>query len=249
MHRAQGTGHRAQGTGHRAQGTGHRVQGTGHRVQGIEHRGRGAENGIDWSGEEIAFLKKFPNPYSIQEFLDSIDYNPKAECRSPRWIIRKRSAHCFEGALFAAAALDFIGYKPLLVDMKAHNDDDHVIAVFKEDGCWGAVAKSNFTTLRYREPVYRTLHELVMSYFDFYFNVNGEKTLRSYSLPFNLRVFNKLNWATTDEDLEYIGDKIESRHHFPVATDKALKKLKPASNSMLEAGLFGSRIEGLYKPE
>ena len=133
-------------------------------------------------------------------------------------MIRKRSAHCFEGALFAAAALQFIGYKPLIVDMRAVNDDDHVIAVFKEDGHWGAVAKSNFTSLRYREPVYRSLRELVMSYFDFFFNTNGYKSLRSYSLPFDLSAFESRKWTTTDEDLEYIGDKLESLRHFPVVT-------------------------------
>ena len=204
---------------------------------------------MEWSSEEITFLKKFHDPYSIQEFLDSIDYNSNYECRSPRWVMKRRMAHCFEGALFAAAALEFIGYKPLIVDMKSYNDDDHVIAVFKEDGHWGAVAKSNFTTLRYREPVYRSLRELVMSYFDFYFNVNGEKSLRSYSLPFDLRAFNSRQWATTDEDLEYIGDKIESLHHFPIATEKMINKLKIASKSMIDAGLLGSKTEGLFKPE
>ena len=100
--------------------------------------------------------------------------------------------------------------------MKAFNDDDHVIAVFKEEGHWGAVAKSNFTTLRYREPVYRSLRELVMSYFDFYFNTDGDKSLRSYSLPLDLTVYNSRHWTTTDEDLEYIGDKLEKMHHYPV---------------------------------
>ncbi len=195
------------------------------------------------------FLKKFKDPYSIQVFLDSIDYNPDNECRSPRWVMKKRSAHCFEGALFAAAALDFIGYKPHIVDMKAYNDDDHVIAVFKEDGYWGAVAKSNFTSLRYREPVYHSLRELIMSYFDFFFNTDGEKSLRSYSLPFDLTTLNDRKWATTDEDLEYIGDKIDSLHHFPVVTNKMIKNLKIASESMLKAGLLGSKAEGLYKPE
>jgi hypothetical protein len=193
-------------------------------------------------------LSKFTNPWSIQIFLDSIDYNPGYECRSPRWVMRKRSAHCFEGALFAAAALDSIGYKPMIVDMKAYNDDDHVIAVFREDGYWGAVAKSNFTSLRFREPVYRTLRELIMSYFDFFFNIYGEKSLRSYSLPFDLTSFNKRNWATTDEDLEYIGDKIESLYHFPVVTEEMIRKLSIASESMLKAGLLGSNEAGLYKP-
>jgi len=203
---------------------------------------------INWTKEEKEFLRGFSDPWSIQVFLDSIDYYAGYECRSPRWVIRKRSAHCFEGALFAAAALQFNGYKPLIVDMKAFNDDDHVIAVFREDGYWGAVAKSNFTSLRFREPVYRSLHELIMSYFDFFFNTNGEKSLRSYSLPFDLTSFNKRNWATTDEDLEYIGDKIESLHHFPVVPEKMIKKLSPASDSMLKAGLLGSKPEGLFNP-
>jgi len=204
---------------------------------------------MDWTKEEVSFLKELSDPDKIQRFLDSIDYNPNYECRSPRWVIKKRSAHCFEGALFAAAALNFIGYKPLLVDMKSFNDDDHVIAIFKEDDHWGAVAKSNFTTLRYREPVYRTLRELIMSYFDFYFNINGDKSLRSYSLPLDLTIYNKLKWTTTNDDLEYIGDKLEKLHHYDVVTKKMIKKLKVASETVLQAGLMGSNEVGLYKPK
>ena len=189
------------------------------------------------------------DPDKIQGFLDSIDYNPNYECRSPRWVIRKKSAHCFEGALFAAAALEFIGFLPLIIDMKAFNDDDHVIAVFKKDGHWGSVAKSNFTTLRYREPVYRSLRELVMSYFDFYFNTAGDKSLRSYSLPLNLTIYNSHHWATTDEDLEYIGDKLEKIRHYPVVNKKMINNLKKASETMLKAGMLGSNIDGLFKPE
>jgi hypothetical protein len=203
---------------------------------------------IKWNTEEKEFLKTFSDPWDIQVFLDSIDYNPDYECRSPRWVIRKRSAHCFEGALFAAAVLDHIGYKPMIVDMKAYNDDDHVIAIFREDGYWGAVAKSNFTSLRFREPVYRSLRELIMSYFDFFFNIIGDKSLRSYSIPFDLTSFNKRDWATTDEDLEYIGNKIEALHHFPVVTEKMIKKLRIASESMLRAGMLGSNEAGLFKP-
>jgi hypothetical protein len=203
---------------------------------------------INWNSQEKKFLESFSNPWSIQEYLDSIDYNPDYECRSPRFVMERKKAHCFEGALFAAAVLDFLGFKPLIVDMKAWNDDDHVIAVFREDGYWGAIAKSNFTTLRFREPVFRSLRELIMSYFDFYFNVNGEKTLRSYSLPFDLTAFNSRKWATTDEDLEYIGDKIESLHHFPVVNDKMIKNLNRASKSMMNAGLLGSDEKGLFRP-
>ena len=204
---------------------------------------------MEWTKEESGFLKTLSNPDKIQAYLDSIDYNPNYECRSPRWVMKKRSAHCFEGALFAAAALQFLGYKPLIVDMRAVNDDDHVIALFKENGCWGAVAKSNFTSLRYREPVYKSLRELIMSYFDFFFNTDGFKSLRSYSLPFDLTVFEPHHWTITNEDLEYIGDKIESLHHFPVISDKMIKGLYSASDSMLNAGLLGSKPEGLFKPK
>ena len=204
---------------------------------------------MDWTKDESKFLKTMSNPDRIQGFLDSLDYNPVYECRSPRWVIRKRSAHCFEGALFAAAALQYNGHKPLIVDLKAYNDDDHVITIFKEDGHWGAVAKSNFTSLRYREPVYRSLRELVMSYFDFYFNLDRDKSLRSYSLPLDLTIYDARRWTTTDDDLEYIGDKLEQIHHFPVVDEMMIKKLKRASSIMLEAGMLGSNPEGLFKPK
>jgi hypothetical protein len=204
---------------------------------------------MDWTNDEIAFLKTMSDPDKIQGFLDSIDYNPVYECRSPRWVIKKRSAHCFEGALFAAAALQFNGFKPLIVDLKAFNDDDHVIAVFKENGHWGSVAKSNFTSLRYREPVYRSLRELVMSYFDFYFNTIGDKSLRAYSMPLDLTIYNNRQWATTDEDLEYIGDKLEILHHYQIVDELMIRKLKKASEIMLKAGMLGSNPDGLFKPK
>jgi hypothetical protein len=204
---------------------------------------------MEWTKEEVRFLETLNETDKIQDFLDSIDYNPVYECRSPRWVIRKRSAHCFEGALFAAAALEFIGYKPLIVDMKSFNDDDHVIAVFRQNGCWGAVAKSNFTTLRYREPVYRSLRELIMSYFDFYFNIAGDKSLRSYSLPLDLTIYKSRHWRTTDEDLEFIGDELERRKHYPVITSDMIKNLKKASETSLKAGMLGSNAEGLFKPK
>jgi hypothetical protein len=203
---------------------------------------------MNWTKDEIKFLKTLNNPDKIQGFLDSIDYNPVYECRSPRWVIKKRSAHCFEGALFAAAAMQFNGYKPLIVDMKAFNDDDHVIAVFKDNGHWGAVAKSNFTSLRFREPVYRSIRELIMSYFDFFFNTAGDKSLRSYSLPLDLTKYDSVNWATTDDDLEFIGDKLESMRHYPIVDKEMIKHLSKASNTVLQAGLMGSNAEGLFKP-
>lgn len=204
---------------------------------------------MNWTKDELNLFRTLSNPDKIQDFLDSLDYNPEYECRSPRWVIKGRKAHCFEGAIFAAAALRFLGYKPLLIDMKAWNDDDHVIAIFKVDDCWGAVAKSNFTTLRFREPVYRSVRELIMSYFDFFFNTLGEKTLRSYSLPLDLSIFDEREWSTTDEDLEYIGDKIEGLHHFEILTPKMIRNLYHVSEPVLRSGLMGSKAEGLYKPK
>lgn len=204
---------------------------------------------MSWDKEEIKFLKGMDEPIKIQSFLNSIEYNPDPVCRSPRWVIKKASAHCFEGALFAAACLQQIGYKPLLVDLKAFNDDDHVIAVYRKDNLWGAIAKSNFTTLRFREPVYRTIRELAMSYYDFYFNVLGDLSLRSYSNPLNLSQYDKKHWKVTDNDLEFIGDKLEGLHHFPVIPTSIISKLNKVDPKLLEASLLGSNEEGLYVPE
>ncbi len=134
---------------------------------------------FSWTKEELKFLDQLNTPLKIQQYLDSISYNATHETNSPRWVMRKKRAHCVEGALFAAACLENQDFRPMVVDMRAENDDDHVIAVYNIDGCWGAIAKSNFTVIRQREPVYKSVRELVMSYFDFYFNSLGEKTLRA----------------------------------------------------------------------
>lgn len=114
---------------------------------------------------------------------------------------------------------------------------------------WGAVAKSNTTVLRYREPVYKNIRELVMSYFDFYLNSNGEKTLRQYSEPVDLKLFNDTNWRTTDKDLEFISDYLYSIKHHNILDKRMIKNLKKADKLLLDATLLGSNPEGLYKPE
>jgi hypothetical protein len=201
-----------------------------------------------WSHDEITILNKLNTPYKIQNFLDSCDYNATPDTRSPRYILKNRAAHCMEGAMFAAACLEHTGFTPLLVDLQAENDDDHVIAVFRIKKCWGAIAKSNFTTLRYREPVYKTLRELAMSYFDFYFNTVGEKSLRGYSLPHNLQKFDKLNWRTTDNDLEDIGYYLDRVKHIPLVNTDQIKRLEIAGKYLLESSLLGSNPDGLFVP-
>jgi hypothetical protein len=142
-----------------------------------------------------------------------------------------------------------LGHRPLLVDIRSWNDDDHVLAVFKERGHWGCVAKSNYTVLRFREPVYRSIRELVVSYFDVYFNPIGQKTMRSYSLPLDLSQFDKRHWMTTDEDLQYIGDKLDEIKHFRVLTTAMIRALHLADKDLVKAGLLGAKPKGLYKPQ
>jgi hypothetical protein len=210
----------------------------------------GNKKSFGWTPQEIRFFGKLDSPIKIQAYLNRIDYDPDYETRSPRWVIRESKAHCFEGAIFAAAALRMIGHKPLLLDLEASdNDDDHVLAIFKENGGWGAVAKSNFTVIRFREPVYRSLRELTMSYFDVFFNSICEKTMRRYSHPLNLTQFDRANWMTTDGELGYIGDRLNAIKHYRVLTRKMLQSLKKADPDLVKAGLLGAKKAGLYKPK
>lgn len=201
------------------------------------------------SNKANQLFKKFKTPMDIQLFLNRLPYNPEYITKSPLRVIIEKTANCFEGALFAAAALRYFGYPPLIVDLMAHNDDDHVIAVYKKNRHWGAVAKSNFTTLRFREPAYRTIRELIMSYFDFYFNTIGDKSLRSYSRPVNLSKFDKHNWMTTDEDLEFIGDYLFKVKHIKILTPQMTQILSKADKDVLKAGMLGSVKEGLFRPK
>ncbi|MRR22279.1 hypothetical protein EG830_04790 [bacterium] len=200
--------------------------------------------------KELArLLKPLDSPVKIQEFLDSVPYNSTKRTLSPMLVMKERMAHCMDGGMFAAAALRRLGHPPLIVDMAAENDDDHIIAVFREGGCWGAIAKSNTTVLRFREPVYRTLRELAMSYFDLYYNLNGQKTLRSYSRTIDLSKFDDRDWEITDEDLEYIGDHTYTVRHYPLITPEQTRKLSDVPKYLYDAGFAGADINGLYKPE
>jgi hypothetical protein len=201
-----------------------------------------------WTPAETALFKRLDAPIKIQGWLNALRYDPEPGTRSPRWVIRERKANCFEGAILGAAALRTLGYPPLLVDMRSHNDDDHVLAVFRRNSAWGCVAKSNFTVLRYREPVYRTVRELMMSFFDVYFNAIGEKTLRAYSVPFDLCRFDRMRWMTTDEDISEIGDALDKARHYPVLSRAQVRALARTDPALVRAGLMGSDPKGLFKP-
>ena len=181
--------------------------------------------------ERRAF-QKLSTPQKIQDFLDDLPINFELlgeTYMSPRRVLRERTAHCFEGALFAAAALAYHGKKPLLLDLKSIDaDQDHVVAPFKEAGRWGAISKTNHAILRYREPVYRTVRELAMSFFHEYLMDDGRKSLRAYSRPFNLSKFSPERWVIAEEELFWLAGALDDSRHFPTVPKKNLRTLRRA---------------------
>jgi hypothetical protein len=185
-------------------------------------------------------LRKLSTPEKIQRYLDDLPYNKEKDgetCRSPRLVIEHNSAHCFEGALFAAAALRVSGRPPLILDLAAVRDDDHVIAVYRTGNCWGAIGKSNYSGLRFRSPVYRTLRELALSFFEHYYNLKGEKTLRSYSRPVNLARFDSIDWMTSEEPLWAIPEYLCEIKHIPIFEPTRRMYM---DERLYKAGLLGS---------
>jgi len=199
--------------------------------------------------KEAAVFKSLDTPWKIQEYLNKVPINfelDRETSLSPRKLLQENRAHCMEGAMFAAVALRFHGHPPLIVDLTAtEDDDDHVIAVFKQDGHWGAISKTNHGVLRYREPIYRTIRELVMSYFHEYTTPDGKKVLRSYCLPVNLARFDKRGWMTAEEDVWYIPDYLVEVAHKEILSDNQIKALRRADSIEREVG----KIVEWKKPE
>jgi hypothetical protein len=201
-----------------------------------------------WTPAERRALDRLDREDRIQAFLDAIRYSSDPFYRAPRRVLRERRAHCFDGAMFAAAALERLGHPPLLLDLRAVRDDDHVIALFRRDGRIGAIAKSNFVGLRYREPVFRNLRELALSYFEDYYNVEGEKTLRSYSLPVRLRALEPLDWRVRDEAMEEIARRLDRARHLPLLPPGAARRLSRMDERSYRAGMLGLDRKGLWRP-
>lgn len=190
--------------------------------------------------EELSVLKKLDTPGKIQDFLDAFPANLSRysdSCSSPRMALRKGRAHCIEGALLAATALMLHGEQPFLLDLKAKQPDfDHVVVLFKRDGLWGALSKSNHPVLCYRDPIYRSIRELALSYFHEYVLVStGEKTLRSYSRPFSLKRFGT-EWITSEQHLWDIAEALDDSRHYRLIPQGAEKHLRPASPLERKAG-------------
>lgn len=202
-----------------------------------------------WPDPDLQLPSGLDSPAAIQAFLDEIPYSTEETYRCPRRVALERTAHCYDGALFAAAALRALGFPPLLVDMFAERDIDHVVAVYKIDGHWGAISKSNYVPLRFREAIHRSLRELMLSYFEGYYNVDREKTLRSYTLPLNLKAFDRLRWTTRDETMEDIAERLEVVRRVPLLTPGMVARLSRLDLRSFDAGLLGSVPEGLYRPQ
>jgi len=197
-----------------------------------------------------AFLN-LTTPAAIQDYLDSTPYAAEYANRCPLRVIQEQRAHCLDGAIFAAAALRQIGFRPLVVDLNPDEgtDDDHVLAIYQVNGAYGAIAQSNFVGLRYREAVYRSLRELVMSYFEAYFNVDQLKTLRTYTAPYNLAHFDPLNWTISDMGADAIEKRLARLHRYPLLTREMASRLSRVDSLSYQAGMLEVDPAGLYQPK
>lgn len=179
---------------------------------------------------ELSVLR---TPERIQDFLDALPINHEKRgetCYSPLTVLKERKAHCLEGALLAAAAFALTGERPLIMNLQtARGDDDHAVALVRRHGYWGAVSKTNHAVLRYRDPVYRTLRELALSYFHEYFlGSNGTKTLRAYSRPLDLRRYGT-DWMRSVDDLWPIAYALADAPHTPIVPPHMLRKTRSAT--------------------
>jgi len=192
---------------------------------------------------ELVILRGLSTPDRVQAYLDALVYNLEKDgptIRSPRRVMRDSTAQCAEGAFFAAAAFRVNGRPPLIVDLVAVRDDDHVIAVYRDGGLWGSVGVSKFAGLRFRSPVYRTIRELVMSYFDHYYNWDGERTLRGFSRPISLAQFDRIGWMTTEDDLWPVVEHLEAISHTKVIPPANVRRLAALDRRSYDAGLHGA---------
>ena len=184
-------------------------------------------------------LKRLKTPAGIQRLLNSLTYHDADTAWSPRRVMREGTAHCAEGGILAAAALRVIGFPPLVFDLEGEQDDDHVVAVYRLDGHWGAVAKSHFNGLRERPPIFRTLRELSLSYFEDYYNRRGQRTLRTYSRPVNLARFDRLQWMTSEKPIWFIPKHLLTIPHVRLISQTQARSLDRLDRLAMQAGLVG----------
>jgi len=200
---------------------------------------RHGHDGFGLPPRDLRTLRALKTPARIQQFVDALEYQYANTAWSPQRVLRERKGHCLEGALLAAAALRVNGYPPLIMDLEAVHDDDHVIALYRERGLWGGIAKSNFAGLRFRAPIYRTLRELALSYFEQYYNLRSERTLRSYSRPVNLARLDGLHWMTAEENVWFVPEALIAARHYPLFPERVARSLPRLDRRSFEAGMHG----------
>jgi hypothetical protein len=198
-----------------------------------------AQERFGLSAQDLRTLRGLKTPARIQKFIDGLTYQYANTAWSPRRVLRERKGHCLEGALLAAAALRVQGHLPLLMDLEGVRDDDHVVALYRERGLWGGIAKSNFAGLRFRAPVYRTLRELALSYFEHYYNLRGERTLRAWSRAVNLSRLDKQGWMTSEENVWCVSEMLIAARHYPLFPHRVARDLPRLDRRSFEAGMHG----------
>ena len=200
--------------------------------------------GLGLSARHAKRLARRTTPQEIQDLVNDFDVNREKDgdtCLSVASTLSAGHAHCIEGAFVAAAALWMTGRPPLLMDLEADGDDDHVVAVFKSRGCWGAISKSNHIWLRWRDPVYRSLRELAMSYFHEYVRDGIKKTLRTYSVPFDLRRVPAARWITAADSCWDVSEALCTIRHYRLLTPSQIRELKDRDPFEVEAGTLVQR--------
>jgi hypothetical protein len=185
------------------------------------------------SPRERRLFARLDTPQKIQTFLDRLPVNFSLNgdtAMSPRRVLEARMAHCAEAAVFAAAALAYHGRPPLLMDIRAlPRDQDHIVTLFRERGLWGAISKTNHAVLRWRDPIYRSVRELAMSFAHEYCLPGGKKSMLSYSKPFSLARYTPKSWVVAPEDLDQLLVDLDTSPHLPVAPPLALRSRRRVS--------------------
>lgn len=195
-----------------------------------------------YTSAELKLFRRLNTPQKIQDYLNLLAFNHEDmddKCMSPRKVIETQKADCVEGAVFASAILQFHGAKPWILDLRSTikpYDYDHVVAIFKKDGHFGAISKTTHAVLRYREPIYKTLRELVLSYFHEYFLDSGQKTLREYSDILDMSIFNKQKWQISEESIDFIPKFLDTIKHHKILSPKQIKNLRRADRIEIQAG-------------
>ena len=195
---------------------------------------------FDFNDRELKLFRRLNTPRKIQDFINSVPVNfePNGDsCLSPREVIKQNRAHCVEGALLAATVLWFHGSRPQLMDIRSNRKDvDHVVALFKKNGYWGAISKTNHAVLRFREPVYKTPRELALSFFHEYFDDTGKKNMREFSEPFDLSKIKDRSWMTSKDNLWNLVRALDESRHYKILNKKQIANLRLADAIEIKAG-------------